>query len=94
MLRPGGLATFQLLSFIPLKYRLQPTRRIYGFLRRIGVGHAFLYDQLRLTPIRSNYIKEPGILALLNRLGAHSLETQQTTIPETSVESVTYFFTK
>ena len=94
MLRPGGLVTFQLLSFIPLKYRLQPTRRIYGLLRRIGVGHAFLYDRLRLTPIRSNYIMEARILALLNRLGARSLETQQKTIPETSVQSVTYFFTK
>jgi SAM-dependent methyltransferase len=94
MLRPGGLATFQLLSFIPLKYRLQPTRRVYGFLRGIGVGSAFLYDRLRLTPIRSNFIKESKVLALLNRLGAHSLETQQKTILETAVQSVTYFFTK
>ena len=94
MLRPGGLATFQLLSFIPLRYRLQPTRRIYSLLRGIGLGHHFLYDRLRLTPIRNNYIKEPRILAHLNRLGAHSLETQQKTIPETSVQSVTYFFTK
>jgi 2-polyprenyl-3-methyl-5-hydroxy-6-metoxy-1,4-benzoquinol methylase len=94
MLKPGGLATFQLLSFIPLKYRLQPTRRVYGLLRRIGIGHAFLYERLKLTPIRSNYISEPRILALLKGLGARSLETQQKTIPETSVQSVTYFFTK
>src|SRR2546426_9170455 len=87
VLKPGGLGAFQLLSFVPLKYRLQPTRRLYQFFRSLGFSHNFLYRTLRLTPIRQNYIPEHRVLRLLEGLGAASLETQRSTIEESSVES-------
>jgi hypothetical protein len=92
--KPGGLVVFQLLYFIPFRYRFQPRRRVYAFLRWLGVSHGILYRVLRLTPIRSNYLKEERVLELLDSLGARCLEIQRKRIPETSVGSATYFFTK
>jgi ubiquinone/menaquinone biosynthesis C-methylase UbiE len=92
--KPGGLVAFQLLYFIPFRYRFQPARRAYTFLRWLGVSHRILYRVLRLNPIRSNYLKEERVLAILDSLGARCLEIQRRRIPDTSVGSATYFFTK
>lgn len=94
VLKPGGLGVFQLLSFVPVKYRLQPTRRLYGLLRMLGFSHDLLYRSLKLTPIRQNYLPERRVLGLLERLGASSLETQRTTVPNISVRSCVYLFSK
>jgi SAM-dependent methyltransferase len=94
VLKPRGLIVFQLLSFIPFKYRIQPTRRAYAFFRAIGFGCETLYRHLRLTPIRSTCIGEERILDLLGRLQAHSLEIHRLTFPQTSVRGATYFVTK
>jgi len=94
VLKPEGLVMFQLLSFIPLKYRVQPTRRVYGLLRSLGFKREVLYKRLGLTPIRSNYIREERVLDLLRTLGARILETRRSTMPDTGVRSSTYFVTK
>jgi ubiquinone/menaquinone biosynthesis C-methylase UbiE len=94
VLRPDGLAMFQLLSFIPLKYRLQPIRRAYGILRSLGFDHELLYKRLKLTPIRSNYIRQERVLELLQTLGARTLETRRSTMLDTGVRSSTYLVTK
>ena len=93
-LRPNGLAVFQLLSFIPRKYRLQPARRIYELLRAVGIAPDTLYKRFGLTPIRNNCLSEQQVLTQLQRLGGRLLKIQRRTIPETLVRSSTYFFTK
>lgn len=94
LLKPRGFGSFQLLSYVPLKYRLQPTRRLYQFFRTLGFSHQFLYKRLKLTPIRQNFLPESRVLGLLNGLGGLPLETQRTTVPNVSVQSSVYLFSK
>jgi len=94
VLRPNGLAVFQLLSFLPLKYRLQPTRRIYELLRTVGVPPDTLYKRFGLTPIRNNSLSEQQVLAQIQKRGARLLTVQRRIIPETLIRSSTYFLTK
>ena len=58
ILRPGGLAVFQLPSHIPAIFRLQWRRKLYLALRRLGVGAPFLYRRLHLLPIAMSYMSE------------------------------------
>ena len=94
ILKPGGLAVFQLLSFVPLRYRLQPTRRLYGLLRTLGLRHNLLYNRLGLTPIRSNFLPEKRVVQLVTNLNGKCLAIERSVIRETSVRSATYMVTK
>jgi SAM-dependent methyltransferase len=76
VLRPGGLAVFQLPSHIPKVFRLQWRRRLYLGLRRIGVGASFLYRRLRLMPIAMSSMSERDVVALVEGHGAQVLEVQ------------------
>jgi SAM-dependent methyltransferase len=49
LLRPGGIAIFQLWTHIPLRNRVQARRRLYGALRRLGLGEARL-NRMGLSP--------------------------------------------
>jgi len=94
ILKPSGLAVFQLLSFVPLRYRLQPTRRVYGLLRALGLRHELLYNRLGLTPIRSNFLPEKRVVQLVANLNGKCLAIERSVIRETSVRSATYMVTK
>jgi ubiquinone/menaquinone biosynthesis C-methylase UbiE len=50
VLKPGGVAAFQIPSHIPLLHRIQPRRRTYRALRAIGVAPQKLY-RWKLHPI-------------------------------------------
>jgi SAM-dependent methyltransferase len=76
VLRPGGLAVFQLPSHIPKVFRLQWRRRLYLGLRRVGVGASFLYRRLRLMPIAMSSMSERDVVALVEGHGARVLEVQ------------------
>jgi SAM-dependent methyltransferase len=69
VLRPGGLAVFQALSHIPLALRLQPRRRVYGFLRTIGLNEQFLLMRMKLTPARGLAIPEARMRQFIERHG-------------------------
>jgi SAM-dependent methyltransferase len=49
LLRPGGIAVFQLWTHIPWRNRVQPRRRLYQALRRVRVPEARL-NRLGLSP--------------------------------------------
>jgi SAM-dependent methyltransferase len=49
LVRPGGIAVFQLWTSIPLRRRIQPRRRLYGALRRLGLGEERL-NRMGLSP--------------------------------------------
>jgi len=97
VLRPDGLALFQLPSHIPTIYRLQWRRRLYLGLRRLGVSAPFLYRRLHLLPIAMSYVSEPDIVGLVESAGARTLtvETHQASgLLNTGVRSSTYYVTR
>jgi SAM-dependent methyltransferase len=49
LLRPRGIAIFQLWTHIPLRNRMQARRRLYGGLRGLGFGEARL-NRMGLSP--------------------------------------------
>ena len=70
VLAPGGLLAVQLPATMPLRRRIQPRRRLYGGLRRLGLPDALLYRRLGLNPIRMNWVPRPQVLTRLSVAGA------------------------
>jgi ubiquinone/menaquinone biosynthesis C-methylase UbiE len=97
VLRPGGLAIFQLPSHIPKIFRLQWRRRLYLALRRAGVGAAFLYRRLRLLPIAMSSIPERDLVALVTSRGARVLEVETAAasgLLNAGLKNTTYYVTR
>jgi ubiquinone/menaquinone biosynthesis C-methylase UbiE len=97
VMRPGGLAIFQLPSHIPRVFRLQWRRRLYLALRRLGVGAAFLYRRLRLLPIAMSYIPENDVVAVVTSCGARVLEVETAAasgLLNAGLRSSTYYITR
>jgi SAM-dependent methyltransferase len=69
ILRPGGLAVFQALSHIPLALRLQPRRRVYAFLRSLGLSEQLLMMKMKLTPARGLAVPVSEMRAIIERHG-------------------------
>jgi ubiquinone/menaquinone biosynthesis C-methylase UbiE len=92
VLRPGGLLAFQLPSRIPLRNKLQPRRRVYGALRRLGVPRRVLFRQLRLQPIAMQAVPAESVTRTLERSGAVVLTVDSLTVAGGGVSS-TYFAT-
>jgi SAM-dependent methyltransferase len=69
LLRPGGIAIFQLWTHIPLRNRVQARRRLYGGLRRLGFAEARL-NRMGLSPRgRGIAVPEDRILRLAEERG-------------------------
>lgn len=92
VLAPNGLLVFQLTSYIPALYRLQPTRRLYWLLRKLGVSKNFIYNQLKLQPIRMQFIPQEQVIRFLEDRGAIILHVQ--TKNSNALRSSTYFVSK
>jgi SAM-dependent methyltransferase len=92
-LSPGGLLVFQLASFVPIKHRLQPRRRVYRALRTLHVSPNILYQRLRLQPIRMSFVPMKEVLTKLETVGAVPLDVLTVEAP-TGVNSATYYATK
>jgi SAM-dependent methyltransferase len=73
VVRADGLIVFQALSALTLLHRLQPTRRLYALLRRLGADAGFLQSRLGLHPIRLLALPEATTRALLERHGGELL---------------------
>ena len=67
---PGGLLAVQLPATMPIRRRIQPRRRLYGALRRLGLPDDLLYRRLGLNPIRMNWVPRPQVLDRLTANGA------------------------
>jgi SAM-dependent methyltransferase len=95
VVKTGGLAVFQLPSYISPIYMLQPEARIYTVLSKAGFDGRLLYERLGLSPIRRNYVPEKEVIELLESLGADVLDCQRAPWPGPFRGiSNTYFFTK
>lgn len=93
VLKPEGLIVFQLPCYLALKRRLQPRPKLYRLLRRFGVSAQFLYQTLRLSPMRTTYIPEKDVVEFLKDRGAKILriDSEQDAGPQ---PSRTYFCSK
>jgi SAM-dependent methyltransferase len=69
VLRDGGVAVFQAFSYLPPARRLQPRRRAYAALHRLGVSHEVLQGRLGLVPIRLTAISEDEVRAAVSAHG-------------------------
>jgi 2-polyprenyl-3-methyl-5-hydroxy-6-metoxy-1,4-benzoquinol methylase len=52
LVAPGGVLVVQVPTRLAPRLRLQPGRRAYAALRALGVPRRFLYERLRLQPMR------------------------------------------
>jgi SAM-dependent methyltransferase len=73
ILRPGGLAVFQIPTHIPLRNRVQPRRRAYAVLRSLGVRPSILYNQLGLDPMRMRYASRAKVVDSIELAGGQVL---------------------
>jgi SAM-dependent methyltransferase len=93
-LRPGGLIVFQLPSGIPLRQRVQTHRRVYPFLRAIGLSSSYLLRNLRLTPMPLMALDERKVRETIERAGGRVLRVDPDDSAGPSIASRFYFATK
>lgn len=94
VVRAEGLLVFQLPSYIDLRRRLQPRRRLYRTLKRLGGDKLTLYQKMGLSPMRMSFIPEKDVASLLNSVGAQVLRVEADSLAGPIIQSRTYFATK
>jgi SAM-dependent methyltransferase len=79
LVAPGGALMAQMPARLAPWARVQPTRRAYGILRRIGVPPEVLYGRLRLQPMRLLALPRSRFEELLEAEGLHveTVDTRQ-----------------
>ena len=65
----GGVLVAQVPTRLAPRLRLQPGRRAYGALRAVGVPPRFLYERLRLQPMRMVAVPRGRVDACLRAAG-------------------------
>jgi len=93
-LKKNGLLIFQLPSYIPFKKRIQPRRRLYFILKKLGVNEKFLYNTLRLFPIRMTSIPESRIINFVKKHKGKVIEVQKDNNAGPNIKSKTYYILK
>lgn len=91
VLRPGGVAVFQTLARLPVQLRLQPRRRAYAVLHRLGLPHALLLGKLNLVPIRLTAISEDDVRATVAARGGKVERVEDHPKRSDGVRSVRYY---
>ncbi|MEN8182072.1 MAG: class I SAM-dependent methyltransferase [Myxococcota bacterium] len=91
VLNNTGLLVFQLPSHLPPLVRLEPRRRLYGVLRRLGVPKRFLYWRLGLHPSFMRSIPEPEVIAFLGSQRCEVIHVEESKSPRYGYTSCTYY---
>jgi ubiquinone/menaquinone biosynthesis C-methylase UbiE len=94
VLNPGGLLVFQLPGFIRVRNRIQPRRRLYAFLKTLGVSEKTLLTRLNLSPMHMTFIPKKDVLDYLAASGAEVLDVHPDSMCGPTIESHTYYVTK
>ena len=94
VLKRGGLLVFQLLSYIPMRNRFQPRRRLYSLLRTMGVSEHILYEKVGLHPLCANYISQEEVIYYLRALGGRVILIQPDPNLTPAIQSRHYYVTK
>jgi SAM-dependent methyltransferase len=87
--RPDGIVVFGIPRHIPFPWSLQPRRRVYAVLRRLGVSERWMLRRTPLTPMRMTVVPEADVRALLSSRGASLLRTEP--IDEGPVRALRYY---
>jgi SAM-dependent methyltransferase len=90
IVRPGGTIVFQLPESLPLRYRLQPRRRLFLSLSKLGVSEEWLYRRARLHPISMIGVDEPHVRSVLADVGAATGRVE-TVDPTSALAGKRYF---
>lgn len=91
IIRPGGVAAFQAPTRIARLKRLQPRRRIYAALRRLGASPEFLFRRLRTFPISMIALPEASVRATVEAAGGRILQTRPAPDSGPSMPGLMYF---
>jgi ubiquinone/menaquinone biosynthesis C-methylase UbiE len=87
--KPEGLVVFAIPAHVAFPYSLQPRRRLYGILRRLGVSEEWMLRRTPLTPMRMTVVREAEVRKLLAAHGATVLEAES--IEDGPVRTVRYY---
>lgn len=93
-LKEGGLLTFQLPSYIPVRHRIQIRRRLYGLFRALGLGRGVLYEKLGLHPMSMTFVPEEEVCALIRAAGGRILDVREDPLHGAPIRSHTYYVTR
>jgi SAM-dependent methyltransferase len=77
LVAPGGVLVVQVPTWLAPRLRLQPGRRIYGLLRSLGVPARFVYEHLKLQPMRMVAVHRGRIDACLSDAGLRELRADE-----------------
>lgn len=69
ILKPTGIAVFQIPYKLTLRYALQPKRRLYSLLRSCGLPAHLIYNRLHLNPIRTICLSSEDVTATVSGQG-------------------------
>lgn len=75
VVRPGGTIVFQIPKKVSLRDALQPRRRIYSALKKMGISAEFLYKRLRLSPMRSISLSPSDVKTTVSLCGGQLLRS-------------------
>jgi SAM-dependent methyltransferase len=87
--RPDALVVFGIPAHVAFPYSLQPRRRLYGILRRLGVSEGWMLRRTPLTPMRMTVVSEADVRTLLAACGATVLLAESS--EDGPVRSVRYY---
>jgi ubiquinone/menaquinone biosynthesis C-methylase UbiE len=91
VLRPEGLAVFQLPHLIPFRNRWQLRRRLYSMLRSVGFDARYLYNRAGLNPIRMISMTESQVRYVVEQRGGVIVLAQPIDEPEQPIKSTRYY---
>jgi len=69
VVKPSGTIVFQMPYKISLRGALQPRRRLYAFLKALGFPAPFLYNRLRLNPMRTIHLPSHEVQDAVSQAG-------------------------
>jgi SAM-dependent methyltransferase len=84
-----GLVVFGIPRHISFPYSLQPRRRAYALLRRLGVSEDWMLRRTPLTPMRMTVVSEAAVRKLVGERGGTVLEAES--IDEGPVGALRYY---
>ncbi|HXX15507.1 MAG TPA: methyltransferase domain-containing protein [Candidatus Eremiobacteraceae bacterium] len=91
LVRPNGIVVFQMPYKLSLRYAIQPRRRLYSLFRRLGVPPDFIYNKLRLDPMRTISLPSEDIAATVSAAGGRILRSYSDNLHR---RSMSYLVTK
>jgi 2-polyprenyl-3-methyl-5-hydroxy-6-metoxy-1,4-benzoquinol methylase len=94
ILKPAGMAVFQVPSRLPLRYRLNWRRWTYALLRTLRVSERYLYRRLRLNPIKMTTVSPMAIARAVQEAGGRILARDASDDAGPRVESFMYYVVK